>query len=92
VIYKISFARGCQFYKGHFYYIGQKVKLNVDKLIDEYKGHNQLYGQQYIDEMEEIRNNVFTIDSISSYYPSCSLKEFWHFLDLDDLILIKNGG
>lgn len=93
--YKLERSINCNIYKGHFYYKGQKVKVNVEKILENYRSHKcRFRTQKSYDYIESIKDKEFTIKWIEecpgvSNVPGVALEEFPHFLDVEDLISIK---
>lgn len=95
--FRIKRAKNCCLYKGHFYYAGQKVNVNIDKLIQCYKkDKSYLICKKTYDYIKSIRKKKFTIMWVEGYprmeniqdAPLVRLDNFPHYLDTDSLILI----
>lgn len=69
---------------------GQKVKINVDKIL----ARKSKFQQRYIDYLKEHRNQVFTVEHCEGEYSfivqlvedDTEPKWFWH---VDDLIVVE---
>lgn len=89
--YKIIFSRDCLIHKGHFYFVGQKVKVNTKFLLEQHRKIKNTDNEKYVNYLNSISKTIFTIKWISNYPDNgVVLVEFMHMLEIDNLILIKN--
>lgn len=90
--YKIIHCWNCRIFKGRYFHVGQKVKVDIDLLIKQNNDSKDdiLFRESYADGIKTERDKVFEIIYIQSYPgDGVILDEFPHALDLGDLILIK---
>lgn len=75
-------------FNGNIYYAGKKVKINVDKLINESTSCKIVNCDSYKNYIESLRDKLFTINFLK--YNCVILNDFIHMLDIEDLLPIEN--
>jgi hypothetical protein len=91
--YRIRRSINCAIHNGHFYHVGQRVKINLDKLSTD-EGLKSRTGRPYAETIAEYGNVVMRIKYIQIYDKGedtnrcVGICGFPHLLELDDLIIV----
>lgn len=90
-----DYSPGIYIWNKHLWYVGEKVKVDVDGLAEQYrKDKCFLINEESYKYLESIRDKEFEIEWLPMYpafgdVPGVVIKNFPHILDLKDLIIIK---
>lgn len=91
--YKIKRSVNCAVHNGHYFHVGQRVKINLEKLATD-NGLKSRTGRPYAETIAEYGNVVMRIKYIQIYDKGedtnrgVVIHGFPHLLELDDLIIV----